>query len=331
MSKHDFAGIDVGATELVVRVKRRGEVGPCKTFANKAAAIRKLCQSLRRRKRPIRVCLEATGIYSLDIALALHEADGVEVMVVNPRAARSFADALMTRAKTDPVDAGVLLEFAERMPFGPWQPPSRALLQLRQISRRIATLRKSIVQEKNRLHCATSTESLGGFIQNDIEVNIRHLERRVRGLQDEAIKLVKNDTQLQRRFEQLLTIKGVAEVSAIQILPELAVLPADMTARQWTAHAGLDPRHHTSGSSIEKKTRISKAGNKNLRAALYMPALVATTFQPEVRAFYLHLIGNGKSRMQALIAVMRKLLHAIHGMFRSDSAFDGTKFFRNAA
>ena len=100
-----------------------------------------------------------------------------------------------------------------------------------------------------------------------------------------------------------------------------------MTVRQWVAHAGLDPRHAESGSSLHKPARISKAGNKYLRAALYMPALVAIQHEPNVAAFYDKLVASGKTKMQAIIAVMRKLLHAIFGMLKHGADFDGRKFY----
>ena len=89
----------------------------------------------------------------------------------------------------------------------------------------------------------------------------------------------------------------------------------------------IDPREHSSGSSVHKKTRISKAGNRHLRRALSMPALVAVRHDPHLRAFYQHLLDKGKAKLQALVAVMRKLLHAIFGMFKHRQAYDGAKLF----
>src|SRR3990167_9442817 len=80
--------------------------------------------------------------------------------------------------------------------------------------------------------------------------------------------------------------------------------------------AGIDPREYSSGRSVHKKTRISKAGNRHWRRALYMPALVAVRYDPHLRAFYHHPLEKGKEKLQALVAVMRKLLHAIFGMFK---------------
>ncbi|WP_288067502.1 IS110 family transposase, partial [Herbaspirillum sp.] len=78
---------------------------------------------------------------------------------------------------------------------------------------------------------------------------------------------------------------GIAAASAIQLLGKLLVLPDDMSAKQWVAMAGLDPRTHQSGSSVNKKPRRSKAGNRYLRIALFMPALSAARHDPNVRAY----------------------------------------------
>lgn len=97
--------------------------------------------------------------------------------------------------------------------------------------------------------------------------------------------------------------------------------------RQWVAYAGLDPRLHLPGSSVAKKPAVSKTGNAHLRRALYMPALVASPHEPHLRAFYQHLLTRGKTKLQAVVAVMRKLLHAIFGMFKHNAPHNGSRVF----
>lgn len=327
MKKTVLAGIDVSAAELVVAAERDGKALPVATFDNDAAGHRKLVRWLTKGTRPVRVCLEATGVYGLDVSLALHRTPQVEVMVANPRAIGAFARAFLQRSKTDLLDAAVILEFVRRMPFQPWQPPALAILQLRAVSRRITALTKNMAMEKNRLHAADRSEELSAFIREDIEAHIQHLKHSIARLGEEALALIRSDATLSRRFDHLVSVKGIAAASATQILAELSVLPCDMTSRQWVAHAGLDPRHHESGASIHKPARITKAGNRYLRSALYMPSLVAVQHEPSVKAFYEKLLGRGKKPLQANVAVMRKLLHAIHGMIHHDRDFDGQKFF----
>ncbi len=283
-----------------------------------------------RGNRTARVVVESTGIYSLDVALALYRTPGVSVMVANPRSLKDFARASMLRSKNDPIDAASTLEYAIRMPFVPWEPPSREVLEVRAMSRRISALTVERTREKNRLHAMQASEESSRFVVNDIEVNIRHLDRRIDGLTREAQKVIHENPEAARLFRLLVSVKGIAATSAVQILPELLVLPTGMSPRQWVAHAGLDPMEYKSGSSVDRPIRISKVGNKNLRRALYMPALVASRREPNVRAFYQHLLEKGKKPLQALVAVMRKLLHAIFGMFKSDEEFDGEKFYKMA-
>src|SRR5438093_857760 len=123
MDKLDFSGIKVSAEELVVALQREGKRRDLKTFPNTAAGHQAVIRHLSCPGRTVRVVLESTGLYGLDLALALQRAQ-LEVMVANPRAVRHFAQALMQRSKNDRLDAWVLLEFAARMPFQAWQPPA---------------------------------------------------------------------------------------------------------------------------------------------------------------------------------------------------------------
>lgn len=327
-TKSSHVGIDVSAKTLAVARRETSGSLVNETFDNDAAGHRALVKRLTKRGRSVRVCVEATGMYSLDLALALHAAPRTEVMVLNPRSARAFATARMIRAKTDLVDAAMLLEFSELMPFEPWQPPSEAVRSLRSVVRRIAALTHDHTAEKNRLHALKATSTTPVFLIADVEESAEALDRRIKGLIRGALELARADAELERKLDLLVTIKGIAHKSAVLLLGELAALPADMTARQLVAHAGLDPRPFQSGTSIHRPERISKTGNARIRAALYMPALVAARCEPAVKAFRDHLVGRGKKPMQAIVAIMRKLLHAIHAMWLSNQPFDPARFHR---
>jgi len=328
MKQVNEVGVDVDSEALVCAMKRAGQRMPLATFANSAAGHKKFIGWATKGARPARVCLEATGIYSLEFALALHHAKNVEVMVVNPRAIKDFARACMQRAKTDAVDAGGILEYLERMPFTTWQPPAPEILELQAINRRIDQLHTELTREKNRRHVAEFTGASADAIAHDIEVNIHHLERRIARMQESGLQLVRRVPALTIKLAHLVSTKGIGEVSAMRLLAELLVLPDDLAAPQWVAHAGLDPRPYESGTSVHRPRRITKVGNRHLRAALYMPALVAIQHEPNVKAFYNKLVTAGKKPMQAVVAVMRKLLHAIWGMLKHDQDFDGNKFFK---
>jgi len=328
MDNQDYAGIEVSKDELLVALRRGEQTLPLKSFSNTPQGHRHLARYLARKGRVVRACLESTGVYGLDLALLLQKRAGLEVMVANPRAVRHFAQALMQRSKTDPLDTLMLLEFAARMPFRRWQPPSGQALHLCALARRIEAIKDLCAAEQNRLHAASVAQALPAVVRQDLRRSIAFHERALARLTTQARKLIAGDPLLQERFDSLDSAPGIASASAIAILAELTLLSPDRDVRQWVAAAGIDPREYSSGSSVHKKTRISKAGNRHLRRALYMPALVAVRHDPHLRAFYQHLLAKGKAKLQALVAVMRKLLHAIFGMWKHHQAYDGSQIYR---
>ncbi len=147
-----FAGIDVSKDHLDVRLEdvrledvcleRPGAQPKTRRFDNDPDGHNALLQWLGTGDTPVRVCLEASGLYSLGLALALDAANATEVMVANPRAVSRFREALLERSKTDRSDAVVICAFARRMPSRAWAPPERAVLSLRAIARRIQALNR---------------------------------------------------------------------------------------------------------------------------------------------------------------------------------------------
>jgi transposase len=322
----DSAGVDVGASQLQVTLCREGRL--CRrVFSNTPCGRKALGTWLSRAGTTTRVCLEATGSYGLDLALLLSGLGSIQVMVANPRAVRQFAAALMQRNKTDVIDADIVQQFAARMPFQPWSRPSQSALQLRTIGRRIAALRRICACEKNRRHAAGLTQYTPPSVTRSINRIIRTLEREICSLLEQALSLIRSESSLQARYQLALTAKGIGPLSAVRLLAELAYLPSDMDPRQWVAHAGLAPTFHRSGSSVEKKPRVSRQSNRFLRSALFMPALAARRHDPALRAFADHLIRAGKTPLQALVAVMRKLLVGLHAAFRRQEPFRSEKLF----
>jgi transposase len=325
MDKFAVAGVEVSAEVLVVALDN-GQLRSSE-FPNTAAGHQQLLRFLRKHSSQVRVCLESTGLYGLDAALALHFQPGIQIMVANPRSVRHFAQAMMRRSKTDPLDAQLLAEYARRMPFQPWQPPSPAARQLCALARAIHQLTEINAMQKNQLHAASGTETTPRIVIRELERSLANHRRSIQRLTREALQLIASDRQLEQRFQLLLSFPGIAETSALQLLGELVLLSPGFSVRQWVAYAGLDPRQYTSAKSVEKKVRISKVGNRHLRRALYMPVLVAVRHNPQFRAYYRHLLAQGKPKMVALVAAMRKLLHGIYGVFQSLQPFDANKLF----
>src|SRR6266567_4106920 len=190
MLKVDFCGIDVGSKEFVVKLRQEGEQRTqSRSFQNTEPGRQAVCRYLARPGHLVRVCLESTGTYGLDLALELDETAGVEVMVNNPRTVRRFAQALMKRGKSDQIDGDVLMEFAQRMPFTRWRRPSAAAMELRAISRRIKAVTQARTAEKNRLHAASISKTTPKVVRQDIQRTIARQQRSLVHLAAEALKL----------------------------------------------------------------------------------------------------------------------------------------------
>ena len=319
------AGIDVGAEELILVIRKNATPCQPQKFTNTPADRTRLVNKLS--KLPgIIVCLEATGVYHFDLSIALHDA-GVALMVVNPKSSHNFAKVLMKNSKTDAVDAETLAQYAERMDFVAWTRPSDAKIALRSFARRIDALTRQKAAAKNNFHALCATQETPKAVLRDVKLAISQLEKRIICLSKAARVLIGKHADLERAFALLTSVKGIAQTSAVALMGELLLLPAGLSHRAWVKFAGLDPRAFDSGKSVHQKTRISKAGNRHIRSALYMPALSAKQHDPYVKAYFQHLVDKGKLPLQALCAVMRKLLHAIHGMLTQDKPFDNTRFY----
>jgi transposase len=324
-----WTAVDVSACELVVAITTDWDAPPrLQTYPNTPAGHRQLLKQLTAKASCIRVAMEATGVYGMTLALRLQAQANVEVMVLNPRAVKDFIRAGMQRAKTDRVDALGILDYLRRMPFVTWTPPAAEVLALQQLTRRLTQLKGEVTREHNRLHAIVQLPATTKVIARDLQLNLAHLQRRIMALEKEALQLARSSALLAKPLELLTTSPGIAHKSGLRILGELLVLPKGLKAPQWVAHAGLDPRPFDSGTSVHKPRRISKTGNVHLRAALFMPALVAIRRNEHVKACYQALLQRGKTPKQAIIAIMRKLLHAIWGILHHQQPFNPSLFYQ---
>ena len=175
-----YVGIDVSARELVVALGQQAASSTLERYANTAAGQQRLAQRLRGlRAEAVVVCLEASGNYSLDVALVLARLGaGVKLQVAHPRRVRRFAESLGQRSKTDPVDARVLCQYAERMPLVEWQAPSHGELRLRALSRTIAALVRVCYQHKNRQHALAASAALPACLVRELEAQVCYTEKR---------------------------------------------------------------------------------------------------------------------------------------------------------
>jgi len=311
-------GIDVSKNKLDASLSNGNKVwAGC--FVNSSEGWRQLLDWVTAQKiRRVHACLESTGRYSLGIACRLHEAGHV-VSIVNPAQIRDFSRTKLGRNKTDWVDASHIREYCELFKPQPWTPPSRAYRRLGELQTIRAGIVAGLTQWKNR----KNSGMIDAVAQSLVDMTISHFTSQL-GAVDEAIaQTIDNDPGLRQKRDLLLTISGVGETLAGVVLAELPGPDVLRTSAEVVAYAGLNPRQHQSGTSIDRMTRISKIGNAVLRAALYMPALSAMRYNPAIVALVTRLKSRGRlSPKQIVVAAMRKLLVLCFGVLKTGKPFD---------
>ncbi len=262
-------------------------------------------------------CLESTGAYGEALASALADA-GRYVSVVNPARVK-YAGLMRGQGnKTDRADARLIAEYAQRERPAAWQPPRPEVRELQALVRRRDDLRALAATEKGRLAAPGHSTAA----RRSIRRTVAFLEKEADRLQAQADKLIAGSPTLAADRELLESIPGVGAATAQAILAELPEPARFATAQQAAAYAGLAPREYSSGTSVKKRTRLSKAGNARLRKALYLPALTAIRFNPLLQGFFERLVAAGKSKMAAVGACMRKLLMIAYGVLKNRTAFN---------
>ncbi len=290
-----YVGIDVCKDRLDVHLHPLGQRF---AVANDAGGWRRLKRQLAAH-RVVRIVMEATSKYHRAAHRSL-SASGYAVAITNPLRSRLFAQATGQLAKTDGVDAAMLARFAEQMAPPTTVPAAESLEELRELIHARTAGVKDHTALRNRLSEATSATVKAEVTQ--LREIVAAMNRRL----DEAIAAhIANDPALARRSALLRSIPGIGPAVAHTLIADMSEIGA-MTPKQAAALAGLAPYPRESGAKVGQR-RI-RAGRGTTRHALFMAALVASRFNPCMKAFYKRLIDQGKAKKVALVAVARKLV-----------------------
>lgn len=318
-----YLGIDVSKAKLdCLLLKAQSGKRKSKSLDNTPAGIKALLAWLAKqevRTDQVHVTMEPTGVYHEEAALALSDA-GIRVSLVNPLHLRRYAQSLGVLSKNDATDAVILARFGKERRPEPWQPPSVAVRRLRALLARRDALGQDIQREQNRLDQALLSKAPEPVLAS-IRSSLQHLQEQRRQLEKAIAKHIDNDPDLRDKHRLLLTIPGVGD----RVADRFTALLADgafRSAEQLAAYLGLIPVEWESGTSVRAPARLSKAGPARIRGLLYMPAVVAKKHNPHVKALYERLIARGKTKMSALGAAMRKLVHLCFGVVRSAQPYE---------
>ena len=303
-----YVGIDIAKAHVDVKGQTWSDV---ERYLNEKRQIKKLVKRLNTEDTTL-VVMESTGGYERELAKALDDA-AIKVAVVNPWRTRNFAKSLGLRAKTDPIDTGVILRFAETIKPEPTKVLSDQEYELRQLLIRRIQMIKQKTQEKNRLEHASP------LVKKSILSVIKALNTHIKAITKQIDRLIKKDSSMAQTADLLQSAKGVGQIvaySLIALLPELGQLNRKAIA----ALVGVAPYNRDSGNHSGQRSIIG--GRSEIRSVLYMATLTAIRCNSKIRIFYRTLLSRGKKKKVALVACMRKFLVCLNAMVKTNKPWN---------
>jgi len=296
-----YVGIDVSKKSFDVHITG---LKKDKSFDYTRAKVKECIKWLASLK-PVLVLMEATGGYEQTLVAELFAAS-LPVKVMNPRRIRDFAKAKGQMAKTDKIDARIIADFAQT--FQP--PPQEEIDEISQKIKSLVSRRRQLVamrvQELNRKEHAFDTD-----IAKSIDKLIKTFDQEIAKIESQISNHIDNSPKLKQKTDLLTAMKGIGKTTAMCItaeLPEIGLL----NNRQIASLIGVAPLNRDSGAF--RGRRMTGGGRREVRTQLYMPTLVAIQHNPVIRAYYQHLLKNGKNKMVAVVACMRKLIITLNAM-----------------
>jgi transposase len=300
----DTIGIDISKSNLDAF---RLATGEHRRFPNDKAGCAALIRWLG--KAPARLVFEPTGPYHRLLEQSVTKAE-IAMVKVNPRYARRFAEATGELAKTDRIDAALLARMAAVLDLRVRPVRSEVSYDLREMNVARQALIKDRTAARNREHVAQNA-----MIRRQLKARLGQIEKQIDEIEKATAEIVAADDTLARRSEILASIPGIGPVTAMAIIVEMPEL-GELEGKQAASLAGLAPITRESGS-WKGRSRI-QGGRASLRRGLYMPALVALRFNPDLRRKYQALKEAGKPSKVAIAAIMRKLIVLANALVRDN-------------
>ena len=290
--KYHYIAIDISKSDLEVRTQHHRF-----SLSNNPTGFKALVKIAGRQDHPLVVC-EASGGYERSMMDYLHQKQ-IAVVLVNPRLIRSYARSEGLKAKTDPIDALMILGFAQEKRLQPGPAPDPRRQDLAALLDRRSHLTEQLAREKNRLQNSPKC------IKGDIEWMIKRVKKRIEVMDKRIQDLVNEDQALCEEARLIQSVRGVGPVTAWTLLGYLSEL-GKLKRNQIVALAGLAPYNRDTGRF--KGKRKIEGGRAKVRKCLYMAAQTAAIHNPVIKAYVERLRARGKPYKCAMVAAMRKML-----------------------
>ncbi|MBO0784294.1 MAG: IS110 family transposase [Ktedonobacteraceae bacterium] len=321
-----WVGIDVSKARLDVVWLRAGRHAH-RVFANTSPGFEAMLAWWQAsRIDPVRICLEATGSYSDALAhfLAAH---GLPVCVLNPAILVAYRKSEQVRRKDDRTDASLLARWAISHQPRLWQPLPEPIWQLRLLLNRREDLLRMRGQERHRLQAGRLTPWSAAHVQT----HLAWLQQAIRTCERQIWLLLRQEPCLLPLWHRLQTIAGIGKLSAAALIAHIGQIERFEQVGALVSLAGLATTTRQSGTSVLGRPHIDRHGRRDLRSLLYWCAITAMRVDPQIAAWADRLRQRGKPKKVIIVAVIRKLLHLVYGVWKSGRDYDPTKVLGPAA
>lgn len=269
---------------------------------------------------PVVFLVEASGVYHEQLAWYLYQHDQA-ITIILPNKAKRYKEALGIHSKTDKLDAKALAQMVCEQRLKLWQPISKSIYQLRTITRQIERITNHITSFQNQLHALEHGMFREKMVEKMVSNNIELLEKQKKQLLSVIETLIKNDAELNERYEQISKIKGIGLITYAVLVAETDGFALIENQSQLVSYAGYDVIENQSGKHTGK-TKISKKGNSHIRRALHLPAFTAVRCkQKPFSTLYERVYENSKIKMKAYTAVQKKLLVLVYTLWKKKEAY----------
>ena len=265
--------------------------------------------------------VEPTGIYHEFLVQFLYQRQ-TTIYLVNPSRVRKYSDGMGILSKNDLIDAVMLTRYGlQNRKLLPYQPVAQGVSDLKSLTNRLDTLERDLRRETNRQEKISKSSTIHRFEKQSMRRTVRYLEAEINRFKKHISEAIKSNSSLKKDYDLLLTIPGIGARTAWTMLVILG-------SRQFTSapevasFLGLNPIEKQSGTTRYRRPRLSKAGNGRFRQSLYFPAMVATRKNPDIKAQYDRLLAAEKTKMCALGAAMRKLVHICFGVLKHQRPYE---------
>ncbi len=299
--KYDYIAIDLSKSDLEVRTQQHRY-----SLSNNPTGFKALVKLAGHQQQPLVVC-EASGGYERDMMDYLHQKQ-IAVVRVNPGRIRNYARSEGIKAKTDPIDALMILGFAREKRLQPGCPPDPIRQELTALLDRRSHLTEQLAREKNRIQNSSK------FIKRSIERMMKMIQKELEGIDSQIQDLVENDQQLSEEAQIHQSVCGIGPITAWTLMAYLSEL-GKLKRNQIVALAGIAPYNKDTGNF--KGKRGIEGGRAKVRKCLYMAVQTAAIHNPVIKSYVEGLRARGKPYKCAMVAAMRKMLIHLHILIKN--------------